>query len=100
MAEEAAVVLSPPGVITAHTNDHFLADTTKEEKWLVLVGRPSPAAISVGGRGRPPHCTEARPTEIFSYKSALKKANSRRRVRLIRSCSQKTLTIHVILNGA
>ena len=24
-----------------HTNDHFLTDTTKDEKWLVLVGRPS-----------------------------------------------------------
>jgi hypothetical protein len=27
--------------IKAYTNDHFLADTTKHEKWLVLVGRPS-----------------------------------------------------------
>src|SRR5450759_3133827 len=26
------------------TNGHFLADTTKDEKWLVLVGRPSLAA--------------------------------------------------------
>jgi hypothetical protein len=58
-----------------YTNDHFLTDTTKDEKWLVLVGRPSLAAISVGGRGRPPHGTEARPTELFSYKSALKKGN-------------------------
>jgi hypothetical protein len=39
----------------------------KDEKWLVLVWRPSLAAISVGGRGRPPHCTEARPTDQFSY---------------------------------
>ena len=45
-----------------YTNDHFLADTTKDEKWLVLVGRPSLDAISVGGRrtpaplhGGPPH---------------------------------------------
>jgi hypothetical protein len=56
----------------AYINDHFLTDTTKDEKWLVLVGRPSLAAISVGGQGRPPRCTEARPTELFSYKSALK----------------------------
>jgi hypothetical protein len=55
-----------------HANDHFLTDTTKDEKWLVSVGRPSLAAISVGGRGRPPHCTEARPTELFSYKGAKK----------------------------
>ena len=26
-------------------NDHFLAATTKDEKWMVLVGRPSLAAI-------------------------------------------------------
>jgi hypothetical protein len=58
-----------------YTNDHCLTDTTKDEQWLVLVGRPSLAAISVGGRGRPPHGTEARPTELFSYKSALKKGN-------------------------
>jgi hypothetical protein len=38
----------------------------------VLVGRPSLAAISVGGRGRPPHCAETRPTELFSYKVAVK----------------------------
>ena len=56
-----------------HTNDHFLTDTTKDEKWLVLVGQPSLAAISVGGRGRPLHCTEARPTGLFSYKLAVKK---------------------------
>ena len=54
-----------------HTNDHFLTDTTTDEKWLVMVGRPSLAAISVGGRGRPPHCTEARPAELFSYKTAI-----------------------------
>jgi hypothetical protein len=24
-----------------HTNDHFLTETTKDGKWLVLVGRPS-----------------------------------------------------------
>jgi hypothetical protein len=57
--------------ITYHTNDHFLTDTTKDEKWLGLVGRPSLAAISVGGRGRPPHCAETRPTELFSYKVAV-----------------------------
>jgi hypothetical protein len=28
----------------AYTNDHFLTDTTKDEKWLVMVGRPSLAA--------------------------------------------------------
>ena len=28
-----------------HTNDHFLTETTKDEKWLVLVGRPSLAAF-------------------------------------------------------
>jgi hypothetical protein len=56
-----------------HTNDHFLTYAIKDEKWLVLVERPSLAAILVGGRGRPPHCTEARPAELFSYKSALKK---------------------------
>jgi hypothetical protein len=28
----------------SYTNDHFLTDTTKDEKWLVLVGRPSLAA--------------------------------------------------------
>jgi hypothetical protein len=28
-------------VINVYTNDHFLTDTTKDEKWLVLVGRPS-----------------------------------------------------------
>jgi hypothetical protein len=28
----------------SHINDHFLTDTTKDEKWLVLVGRPSLAA--------------------------------------------------------
>ena len=27
-----------------HANDHFLTDITKDEKWLVLVGRPSLAA--------------------------------------------------------
>jgi hypothetical protein len=27
-----------------YTNDHFLGDTTKDEKWLMLVGRPSLAA--------------------------------------------------------
>jgi hypothetical protein len=56
-----------------HTNDHFLTDTTKDEKWLGLVGRPSLAAIWVGGRGRPPHCAETRPTELFSYKKAIKR---------------------------
>jgi hypothetical protein len=63
-------VLSPQSCRGAvgHTNGHFLADTTKNEKWLVLVGRPSLAAISVGGRGRPPPCTEARPTELLSFK--------------------------------
>ena len=29
---------------TSYTNDHFLPDRTKDEKWLVLVGRPSLAA--------------------------------------------------------
>jgi len=63
------------GVAMGHTNGHFLAGTTKNEQWLVLVGRPSLAAISVGGRGRPPHCgdamphcTEARPNKRFPYK--------------------------------
>jgi hypothetical protein len=27
-----------------HPHDHFLTDTTKDEKWLVLVERPSLAA--------------------------------------------------------
>jgi hypothetical protein len=27
-----------------NTKDHFLTDTTKDEKWLVLAGRPSQAA--------------------------------------------------------
>ena len=48
-----------------NTKDHFLTDTTKDEKWLVLVGRPSLAASELAG-------TEARPTELFSYKVALK----------------------------
>jgi hypothetical protein len=30
-----------------HTNNHFLTDTTKDEKWLVLVGRPSLPAMLV-----------------------------------------------------
>jgi hypothetical protein len=29
---------------SCHTSDHFLTGTTKDEKWLVLVGRPSLAA--------------------------------------------------------
>jgi hypothetical protein len=29
---------------SCHTNEHFLTDTTKDDKWLVLVGRPSLAA--------------------------------------------------------
>jgi hypothetical protein len=40
--------------MTGYTNDHFLTDTTKDEKWLVLVGRPSLAA-SRCGHGGPPH---------------------------------------------
>ena len=28
----------------SHTNDHLLTDTLNDEKWLVLVGRPSLAA--------------------------------------------------------
>ena len=35
-----------------YTNGHFLADATKDEKWLVLVGRPSLAAS--GWRARRP----------------------------------------------
>ncbi|MBM4300675.1 MAG: hypothetical protein FJ121_03960 [Deltaproteobacteria bacterium] len=35
-----------------HTNDHCLTATTKDEKWLVLVGRPSLAAS--GWRARRP----------------------------------------------
>ena len=58
---------------TSHTNDHFLTDTTKDNKWLVLVGRPPLAAISVGGRGRPPTCMEPRPTELFLSPRALKR---------------------------
>ena len=73
MQVEGGNSLSPAAGFSGHTNGHFLADTTKDEKWLVLVGQPSLAAISVGGRGRPPHCTEARPTELFAYKVAVKK---------------------------
>jgi hypothetical protein len=49
---------------TLYANGHFFAGPTKEEKKLVAVGRPSLAAISVGGRGRSPQqaifilCTE------------------------------------------
>jgi hypothetical protein len=40
-----------------HTNGHFLADTTKEENWLVLVGRPSLAAYRWRARRpAPPSC--------------------------------------------
>ena len=46
-------------------NGHFLANTTKDENWLMLVGRPSLAASHLAG-------TEARPTELFSYKVAVK----------------------------
>jgi len=35
-----------------HTKDHFLTATTKDEKWLVMVGRPSLAAS--GWRARRP----------------------------------------------
>jgi hypothetical protein len=35
-----------------HTKDHFLTASTKDEKWLVLVGRPSLAAS--GWRARRP----------------------------------------------
>jgi len=31
-------------LLKTHTNDQFLSDTKKDEKWLVLVGRPSLAA--------------------------------------------------------
>ena len=31
-------------LIKTHINDHFLTDTKKDEKWLVLVGWPSLAA--------------------------------------------------------
>jgi hypothetical protein len=40
--------------VATHTNDHFLADTTKDEKWLVLVGLP-PWPPLAGGHGGPPH---------------------------------------------
>ena len=53
---------------TSYTNDHFLTDTTKDEKWLVLVGRPSLAALSVGGRGRPPHSRRPAPPGDFHIK--------------------------------
>jgi len=42
-----------------HTNDHFLTTTTKDEKWLVLVGLAVPGRLSLAG-------TEARPNELFS----------------------------------
>jgi hypothetical protein len=42
---EVGLMVWPP-----HTNDHFLTDTTKDEKWLVLVGRPSLAASRWRGR--------------------------------------------------
>jgi hypothetical protein len=35
--------------------------------WCWWGGRPWPR-LSVGGRGGPPHCTEARITELFSDK--------------------------------
>jgi hypothetical protein len=41
----------PPGpplktrISGTHAKDHCLSDTTKDEKWLVLVGRPSLAAL-------------------------------------------------------
>jgi hypothetical protein len=44
------------------TNDHFLRDTTKDKKWLVLVGRPSLAAYR--GRARRPA-----PPSYFHIKS-------------------------------
>jgi len=43
----------------SYTDDHFLTDTTKDEIWLVLVGRPSLAGKSDG-------VGDARPTELFS----------------------------------
>jgi hypothetical protein len=48
-----------------HTNDNFLTDTTRDEKWLVLVGRRPWPPLAAG--------TEARPTELSSYKAAVKK---------------------------
>ena len=49
------------GLSKSYTNDHFLTYTTKDEKWLVLVGLAVPGRLSLPG-------TEARPTELFSYK--------------------------------
>ena len=43
-----------------HTKDHFLTASTKDEKWLVLVGRPSLAASRWRAR-------RFRPTGLFSY---------------------------------
>jgi hypothetical protein len=58
-------------------NDHFLTDTTKDEKCMVLVGRPSLAASR--WRARRPA-----PLSYFHIKVQPK----------------KTKNIHVILNGA
>ena len=60
----------------SHTNDHFLTDTTKDEKWLLLVGRPSLAA----SRWR---AQRPAPPSSFHIKPQL-----------------NTLNFHVILNGA
>jgi hypothetical protein len=56
---QATTRLSGPG---CHTNDHFLTDTTKEEKIEGVSGAAVSGRLSLAG-------TEARPTELFSYKS-------------------------------
>jgi len=40
-------------VLTFRTNGYFLTDTTKNVKWLLLVGRPSLAAASRRRARRP-----------------------------------------------
>jgi hypothetical protein len=59
-----------------HANDHFLTDTTKDEKWLVLVGRP-PLAAS--------HWRALRPAPPSYFHINLQ---------------SKTMNSYVILNGA
>ena len=51
---------------TAYTNDHFLTVTTKDEKWLVLVGRPSLAASRWRAR-RPPYRATAPGDKLWGF---------------------------------
>ena len=53
----------------SYTNDHFLTDTTKDEKWLVLVGRPSLAASRWRAEARPTAPPSYFPIKLRSYES-------------------------------